>query len=224
MESPVHVVQSSFSLIRILVSFLPLKHVDLFIELYHAIRRWWRPTTDIYEILHYEATIELLDDEGEKAFFTKHQQVRFLQDHVIAFEDYVWGDGDVFADYKCSPGVMVDKYKEGDRWNVLISLRQTKHKGDTVDFYIQRTEKRTFTKNEEWLQVELRHPTKHLVMNVIFPKKRLCKQASIIQRSRNRTTLLDTHHFRFLPDGRQLLTWEIKKVLIYDLFTLRWRW
>jgi hypothetical protein len=53
---------------------------------------------------------------------------------VIAFEDYAWGDGDVLAEYKCSPGFEADRYLEGDRWNILISLRETKHRGDVQDF------------------------------------------------------------------------------------------
>ena len=43
-----------------------------------------------------------------------------MQNNVIAFEDYAWGDGEIFTDYRCSPGVVVDKYQEGDRWSILI--------------------------------------------------------------------------------------------------------
>ena len=53
---------------------------------------------------------------------------------LLAFEPQ--GDGDIFVDYKCSPGVLVD------RWNVLISLRETKNAGDVTNFYIERTVKR----------------------------------------------------------------------------------
>ena len=42
----------------------------------------------------------------------------------------------MFGEYKCLPGVEVDRYQEGDRWNILISLRETKSSGDIEDFYI----------------------------------------------------------------------------------------
>jgi hypothetical protein len=46
---------------------------------------------DLYENLNYEATLELLSATGKTAIFRKEQRVRFLQNHIIAFEDYAWG-------------------------------------------------------------------------------------------------------------------------------------
>jgi hypothetical protein len=45
----------------------------------------------IFEILDYDSTLELLDAKGKKAVFRRRQKVRFLQDHVIAFQDRAWG-------------------------------------------------------------------------------------------------------------------------------------
>lgn len=178
----------------------------------------------MYEILDYESTWEMLDTEGRKAIFRKRQRVKFLQNNIIAFEDYAWGDGEIFADYKCAPGVVVDRYREGDRWNILISLRGTKNKGDIEEFYIERTVKNGFTNSEEWQQAEIRRQTKHLQMNVIFPSSRPCRAAVITQRSENRPITLGLEHFRTLPDGRQLLTWETTKVRSFDIYTLKWQW
>jgi hypothetical protein len=50
------------------------------------------------EILEYDSTLELLDVKSETAIFRKLQRVKFLQDNIIAFQDYAWGDGDIFAD------------------------------------------------------------------------------------------------------------------------------
>lgn len=47
----------------------------------------------MYEILDYESTWEMLDTEGRMAIFRKRQRVKFLQNNIIAFEDYAWGDG-----------------------------------------------------------------------------------------------------------------------------------
>jgi hypothetical protein len=48
--------------------------------------------------------------------------------------------------------VPLDQYQDGFRYNILISLRETKNRGDVVDF-IERTVTGGFTKPNEWRQV-----------------------------------------------------------------------
>lgn len=194
------------------------------LDLYQGLRQWLPGATDMYEILDYESTLELCDIQGAVAVFHKRQRVKFLQNNIIAFEDYVWGDGEVLADYKCSPGVVADRYQEGDRWNILISLRETKRKGDITEFYIERLEQGSFTQADEWQQTEIRRPTRRLQMNIIFPQARRCQRATLTQRRHNRVMVLGPEHFHVLPDGRQLLTWETTRIYPYDIFTLRWHW
>jgi hypothetical protein len=57
---------------------------------------------------------------------------------VVAIRDHTWGDGDLFANYSCQPGVPVDVYEDCSKYNVLISLRETKDKGDVIDLRIGR--------------------------------------------------------------------------------------
>jgi hypothetical protein len=178
----------------------------------------------MYEILDYDSTLELVDPRGETAIFKRRERVRFLHNNIIAFEDYAWGDGKIFAEYRCSPGKVVDRYQEGDRWNVLISLRETKSAGDVVGFHIERTVKHGFTKVEEWRQVEIRHWTRRLKISIIFPKERRCQRAVLVNRSRNQTTVLGQEHFNDLPDGRQELTWETRKIRRLEIYTIRWKW
>ena len=180
--------------------------------------------TGPYEILEYKATVELLDTTGRKALFRKRQRVKFLQNNTIAWEDFTWGDGDVLTGYKCTPGVVVDRYREGDRWNVLVSLRETRSIGDVEQFHIEQRLRDTFRKHEEWLQTEIRRHTRHLVMNVIFPRKRHCQRAVLVQRSANRTIELGPDHFDPLPDGRQLVSWETDHARAYEVYTLKWQW
>jgi len=210
--------------LRILLSIFSLNHINAFLDIYELLRQWWPGNIDMYKILDYESTWEMLDPEGRMAIFRKRQQVKFLQDNIISFEDYAWGDGEIFVDYKCAPGVVVDRYREGDRWNILISLRGTKNKGDVEEFYIQRTVKNGFTNSEEWQQAEIRRRTRRLQMNVIFPSSRPCRAAVITQRSQNRPISLGPEHFHILPDGRQLLRWETTKVRSFDIYTLKWQW
>ncbi|MEZ4710671.1 MAG: hypothetical protein R3A44_25970 [Caldilineaceae bacterium] len=87
----------------------------------------------VFEVLEYDDTLELQDPRGEIAVFKRRIKVRFLQDYVIAFQDYAWGDGNQLANYRISPGQVVDKYLESGRWNILVSLRETKMKGDVEE-------------------------------------------------------------------------------------------
>ncbi len=87
----------------------------------------------------HHVMLDLTDNAGRTAIYTKRQQVTFLQDNVFAIQDQAWGDGDIFAAYRCSPGVAVDRYKEGYRWKILISLRGSRNRGERDEFVIERT-------------------------------------------------------------------------------------
>ncbi|MCG3209290.1 MAG: hypothetical protein FOGNACKC_02911 [Anaerolineae bacterium] len=216
----------SHQLIRSVLVGLPNGWLILLFDLYLVARRWLTQQRHegLYEILDYDATLELKDRRGETAIFTKRQQVKFIQDHILAFEDYAWGDGDIFAAYQCTPGVPVDRYPVGDRWNILISLRETKQSGDVTDFHIQRTIKNGFVKPEESFQTEISHRTRRLKMTIIFPKSRRCRRAALLERSRHRHTELGPEHFTDLPDGRQQVIWETDKVRPFEVYTLKWQW
>jgi hypothetical protein len=205
---------------------IPFGAVPSLLNLYDQLRRFFRSRFNpgLYEMLEYEATLELLDPEGQEAVFKKRQRVKFLQDNVIAFEDYAWGDGNQLAQYCCSPGIEVDHYREGDRWNILISLRETKNRGDSEEFYLQRKVLRGFTKAEEWWQIEMQHETRHLKMSVLFPVGRHSLSAVLVERKRNCSTTLGPQHFVDLPEGRQLLTWETRRPQRFETYTLQWRW
>jgi len=200
--------------------------IPMIFELYRNLRQFIKHESHEgqLEVIEYDSTLELTDPRGETAVFKKRLRVKFIQDYVIAFQDFAWGDGDVLAAYHCTPGVEVDRYQEGNRWNVLISLREMKHSGDIEDFYIERQVKNGFTKSEEWCQVEMQHPTHWLKLSVIFPPERHCRRAVLIERNRNRSTPLDARSFTNLSDGRQLLTWETNKPRRFETYTLQWGW
>lgn len=196
------------------------------VDILESIQSYVRQTSPegLFEILEYESTLELLDPRGRLAHLTKRQQVKFLQDYVIAFQDYAWGQGNVLADYQCKPGFEVDRYLEGERWNILISLRETKHRGDVQDFYIERKLSNTFINNEEWWQIEMQHRTRSAKLQVIFPKRRHCMEAMVIERTRDRTTHLEPTSFSILPNGRQLVKWETLEPRRFETYTIKWKW
>lgn len=100
----------------------------------------------------------------------------------------------------------MDRYQYGDRWNILISLRETKSSGDVMDFHIERKLIRSFTQAEEWWQTEMQNKARWAKLAIIFPKDRPCQRAILHEKMRNRTTPFGPKDFSFLPDGRQVLT------------------
>ena len=178
----------------------------------------------MYEILDYDATLEIADIRGEKAKLTRREHIRFLQDNVVAIHDHAWGDGRFLCNYQCQPGVPVDIYEDGSKHNILISLRETKNKGDEMELWVERTIRGGFTEDEEWLETEVDHLMRRLKLAVIFPQGRPCRRATLTRRSTGKVTPLPQSHFALLPDGRGKLTWETRRPRLHDRYTIKWAW
>ena len=178
----------------------------------------------MYEVLDYHAQLELLDAEGTKAILRKRQRVRFRQDNIIAYQDKAFGDGDIFADYRCAPGVAVDKYQEGYRTRILISLRETKHVGDVEEFRIDRTIHGGFTKSHEDLQIDIDHVTRKLALSVIFPLERLPKQVMLLEQNSTCSVMLGPEHVIERADGRYEVHWSTDRPRLFEAYILRWEW
>lgn len=177
-----------------------------------------------YEVLQYDSTLELTDVEGKEATLTRREVIRFMQDHVVAIHDHAWGDGELFAEYHCQPGVPVDFYEDGSKHNVLISLRETKNRGDIVELWIQRVIRGGFLHAPWWLETEVDHLTRQLRLSILFPKQRPCRLATLTRKSTKKTMPLGAQHFSFLHDGRQRLTWDTAAPRLNDLYTIKWDW
>lgn len=207
----------------------PLDPVALLAKLLDAweiISRLWEKARfrGPYDILDYDSTLEFVDPQGQTAILTRRQVLRFLQDNVVAIHDHAWGDGELFASYKCQPGLPVDFYRDGSRHNVLISLRETKDKGDLVEFWIERIIQGGFLQEHEWFETGIDHWMHKLRVRIIFPKARPCRRATLSRRSTAKTLLLPSSQFALLPDGRQVLTWETAHPRLHDCYTIKWVW
>jgi hypothetical protein len=226
MAAPESPSQRSRGLLRLLVPLLGSDVLEIllfFLRLAkHTLRS--RSHEGMYEVLNYHAQLELLDPEGKHAIYHKRQQVRFLQDHVIAYQDTAWGDGDFMAAYQCSPGVAVDTYREGHKYNILISLRETKHAGDIEAFRIDRTIRGGFTRPIEDFQVEIDHRTRRCTMSVVFPVTRQPKKVSLIEQNSTRSLVLGPEQRNELADGRVEYTWSTDKPRLFEAYILRWEW
>lgn len=178
----------------------------------------------MFEVLDYEATLELLNRKGTRAKFSKRRHVRYLQDDIIAFQDYAWGDGEILLDYKCSPGKPVDRYKLGYKQYILISLGTVRNKGDEDEFRFQWKIKNGFLKPDGFWGTDISTRTKRIKITVIFPKSRPPIRASVVESNHRRTHALDVKNYKELPDGRMAVSWSKEKPRLYEMYLLKWDW
>jgi len=178
----------------------------------------------MYEVLEYESTLEILNHQGTKACFKKRKKVRYLQDNIIAFHDYAWGDGDILKSYQCAPGKKVDQYRVGYKTYVLISLREVKSRGDIDEFNIQWDIKNGFLVPDYFWDTDISHRTKRIRTSVIFPKVRHPMRVSLIESNHRRTHVLGKDNKKLLPDGRLRVTWDKENPRLYEHYLMKWRW
>ena len=60
---------------------------DIFYRLFTFLTRG--RNDGLFEIIDDDSTLELCDAQGHRAIIHRRQKVRFLQDHIVAFQDYV---------------------------------------------------------------------------------------------------------------------------------------
>lgn len=178
----------------------------------------------LYEVLDFEHTLELCDPLGQQAIFHKRATVRLLQDHVAAYVDQAWGKGEIFADYRVSPGVPVDRYRYGHKYYVLISLREIKRRGDILHLVIDRTVHDGFNVKTGWSETAVNHSTKQFRLGIVFPANRPPQRVTLIEANRNAQTALGEDHRVSLPDGRIEVSWETSRPHLFETYTLRWTW
>ncbi len=199
---------------------------DLFRHVSTVFLDRWRSSrfAGTYTVVAHHSTLELKDSKGHVAVYTKHQQLTFVQNNVFAIQDQAWGDGNIFASYTCSPGEAVDRYKEGYRYKILISLRGTRNKGDQETLTIQRKIEDGFTTSVGNFQTQIDHPTDDLTVSVIFPRSRPPRQVTLIQQNLKRDIRLGNGHLELLPDGRTRYHWQTRKPHLYEGYIIRWEW
>ena len=200
--------------------------MEMTADLWKFIKRLWRGLSHegMYEVLDYEVTLELFNRNGTKAQLRKREKVCYQQDHIIAYQDEAWADGEILLNYKCSPGVEVDRYKPGHKTLILISLRDMKKRGDTDEFNIQWDMKDTFLRDDEQWEVDISHRTKKFTFNVIFPKSRPPIRIWLKEHIVKRATPLDDSYLQELPDGRWQVSWSTDHPRLHEKYILKWDW
>ena len=178
----------------------------------------------MYEVLNYESTLEIIDSKGKEATFLKTEEIKFLQNNIIAFQDQAWGDGKILLDYQCSPGVPVDFYRLGHKTYILISLRDLKQEDDRTKFNIQWKLKNGFLKSDGFWVTDINHSTQKIKTQIIFPKDRPPIKILLVESNHKRSMELPREILAQLPDKRWQVTWEKQNPRLLEHYILKWEW
>jgi hypothetical protein len=181
-------------------------------------------TVGTYEVLDYGIRLELRDPEGKRALVCKREKIKYLQNNIIAFQDQAWGDGKILQNYRCKPGVPVDKYRSGYKTHILISLREVKKRGDIDEFNIQWGISRGFLSPTGFWGTDIDHRTKMVKVELVFPKNRPPVKATVLEKNLQRLSGVSLDSLIQLPNGKWQLTWEQPKPRRYEQYILRWEW
>ncbi len=182
------------------------------------------PRAGVYEVLRYECTVELRDAEGMQARVHKRETVRYLQDYVTTFQDQAWGSGQILLNYRCFPGTPVDQYQLGHNTHKLISLRETRNRGDSDQYDIEWRIRGGFLKSTGFWGTSINHRSRDVSVSIIFPASRPPSTGSLYERRSQRTTVLGPADRHMLPDGRHVLSWHVSRPRLYEDYILKWRW
>ena len=206
--------------------FINVPWLDILAQAWKIARKLWHGLANegMYEVLEYESRLELMDKKGKRAKFTKREKVRYLQDNIIAYQDIAWGDGDILVNYRCTPGSVVDRYRPGHKTFLLISLRESKRRGDEDEFNMEWGIRDGFLRAQELWETEIRHRTKELKVHIIYPKSRPPRRVWLEENIRRKRHDLDKDTMRELPDGRWHVTCKINKPRLNERYRLHWAW
>ncbi len=179
----------------------------------------------LYDVLRDESVWDIKEPAGETVL-TRTRELRFLQDGVFAVRDYAWGTGDVGNSrdtYECDPGYPADFFDARGRQNVIISLRDSRQRGETETLVVTRRMRGMFPKDSEWITMEPLAPTDYLAFSILFPADRLPQAAWWNENSRP-----EHNRKRLTPegtgDGRQKVSVEIPKPALREAYTVWWDW
>jgi len=172
-----------------------------------------------YEIIRYETTLTLHDTRGMSATFERWESIRFLQDGVAGILDHVWGDGVLMTSYENDAGSLEDSFVDEGRRHLVIGLPRPMGRGETMSFVVRRGVMAGFTGSDEWLEVSIDHPVRHLRAQILFPRARPVRH------------VMADHHgmhaalpIQRLADGTTAVRLETSRARAHSPYLMRWSW
>lgn len=176
-------------------------------------------TTSPYEVMEYDATLDMEDPHGMRATFTRTQKIRFLHDGVSAVLDHFWGDGITVGSYSTDAGMIERTLTDSRRRHVVLRLKRPMRRGEELTFSVTRTVFAGFTNEHEWLSTQVDHPVHRLKRTILFPIKRACRTAVLLGPGGQLPI-----HPQIRADGRAELKFEVLDAGSSTPYVLVWHW
>lgn len=179
----------------------------------------------IYEILTSELTWDI--ESQTKASVTKNNQVRFIQNNVLAIPDYIWGDGKLKPQYTCNRGTKVREIQEGSRTCVVLAMDRMYKRDEEVALTIKREVLDAFNGDDEWIEVQPLAGTPDLTLDIRWPSARPVKDVTLTTTNarRNKRSVsppldgdLQWH------GGRQRFVKRFRRPSADEVLRIDWKW
>jgi hypothetical protein len=123
-----------------------------------------------YETLDFATRLDVLDKKWVAARYTRRQRIRFLDDSVTIFFDFVWGEGIQFANYHAHDLRIIDAIPARRGHVVVLALPRRFHRGEVFEVVIERKVVGAFFSEMNYWESLPHTPTKRLSIEVLAPR------------------------------------------------------
>jgi hypothetical protein len=186
-----------------------------------------------YDSIRTKTEWEILDPEGQRSVLRQNRTIKFRQNDVMVIREYVWGDSyyngtrPQIDDFYVKPGTILDIYREGGRFVILIALDKTYNDGEELDYHFERKELNAFTRNKEWVEFQPFTNSKYDEIVVTLPDERKIKK--VIARFRHgdysQVYELGENNFLFeILENKQRISWKIQNAIPRSSYFVEWEW
>lgn len=172
----------------------------------------------------YEATMDLTDREGKRAYVKRKMRIRAQQSYLDSFVHT-----DIFADGRLGncevkPGKIIEEYQDVGRTLVKHKLDRPFKRGEMTECEISYPMYDSFTRPAEYFNVSISKPTRKVSLRIIFPQGRLCKTFQVQNFQGGTSSWVEDQPTLQEVDGRQELFWEKNKPLYLTSYRVLWTW
>ncbi|MGH7484173.1 MAG: hypothetical protein ACREMY_01045 [bacterium] len=123
-----------------------------------------------YETIDFSTRLEVLDRKWTAVRYTRRQLVRFKDDGVSTFLDFVWGDGVQFVTYSAHSMRIMEAVPTRNGYVVLLKLPRPFYAGEVFEVVIERKITGAFFDERNYWESMPRTPTERLSIEVVAPR------------------------------------------------------
>jgi hypothetical protein len=228
----------SFMGVTIVMAILGFVTFLLFlILLIFSAERQWRIPEGPYRTLTSSLHWDITGQDGSEATLVRTREMEFTQNNVMALREYVITDDipPVIDDFKinangCSPEAVAIK-KEGNEWNILVSLNAVFHRHHRLTLTMVRKIKGAFTNPwGEYVTIRVPERTNALTVQITLPSGVMVKDGTpnircINNRGETPPQSLKSECLKTdQVTGRQRITWSPGSLPYGRAYRLSWQW